>query len=59
LPYGLLLADLGLTEAVAEDPELALGVNVLEGRVTHPGVAEAFDMEYTPLADIVYASAAA
>jgi alanine dehydrogenase len=59
LPYGLLLADLGLVGAVAEDPELALGVNVLHGQVTHPGVAEAFGLEYTPLVDIVFASAAA
>jgi alanine dehydrogenase len=59
LPYGLLLADLGLVGAVAEDPELALGVNVLHGQITHPGVAEAFGLEYTPLADIVFASAAA
>ncbi len=59
LPYGLLLADLGLVGAVAEDPELALGVNVLHGQVTHPGVAEAFGLEFTPLVDIVFASAAA
>jgi alanine dehydrogenase len=59
LPYGLLLADLGLEGAVAVDPELALGVNVLHGQITHPGVAEAFGLEYTPLADIVFASAAA
>jgi alanine dehydrogenase len=38
---------------------MALGVNVLDGRITHPGVAEAFGMEYTPLADVVFAGAAA
>jgi alanine dehydrogenase len=59
LPYGLLLADLGLAGAVTEDPELALGVNVLNGQITHPGVGEAFGLEYTPLADIVSASVAA
>ena len=59
LPYGLLLADLGLVGAVALDPELAGGVNVLDGQITHPGVAEAFGLEYTPLADVVFASAAA
>jgi alanine dehydrogenase len=59
LPYGLLLADLGLADAVVRDPEMALGVNVLDGRITHPGVAEAFGMEYTPLADVVFAGAAA
>ena len=59
LPYGLLLADLGLAGAIAADPELALGVNVLNGQITHPGVAEAFGMEHTPLADVVFAGAAA
>ena len=47
----------GLLEA-AEDPELANGVNVLNGRITHPGVAEAFGLEYTPLVDAPFASAA-
>ena len=59
LPYGLLLADLGLSGAVAVDPELAGGVNVLNGQITHPGVAEAFGLEYTPLSDMVFASAMA
>jgi alanine dehydrogenase len=51
LPYGLLLADLGLYEAVQADPALAKGVNVLNGKVTHPAVAAAFDLEYTPLTE--------
>ena len=49
LPYGLVLADFGLHGAVSRDPELARGVNVINGRVTHPGVAEALGMDYTPL----------
>jgi alanine dehydrogenase len=51
LPYGLVLADFGLYEALSRDPELARGVNVINGRVTHPGVAEAFGLDYTPLPD--------
>jgi alanine dehydrogenase len=51
LPYGLVLADLGLHGAISHDPELARGVNVINGKVTHPGVAEAFGMDYTPLLD--------
>jgi alanine dehydrogenase len=50
LPYGLLLADHGLLRAVELDPALARGVNVLDGRVTHAAVAEAFGIEHTPLA---------
>lgn len=48
LPYGLKLADKGI-DAVREDPALAKGVNVLNGKVTYPAVAEAFGLEYTPL----------
>ena len=49
LPYALLLADLGFEEAVAQNKALARGVNVYKGRITHPAVAEAFGLEYTPL----------
>ena len=51
LPYGLMLADYGLQGAISRDPELAKGVNVINGKVTHPGVAEALMMDCTPLAD--------
>jgi alanine dehydrogenase len=51
LLYGLVLADLGLRGAVLRDPELAKGVNVINGKVTHPGVAEALGMDYTSLPD--------
>jgi alanine dehydrogenase len=51
LPYGLVLADHGLYGAVSRDPELASGVNVINGTVTHPGVAEALGMDCTPLPD--------
>jgi alanine dehydrogenase len=51
LPYGLVLADFGLYGAISRDPELARGVNVINGKVTHPGVAEAMGLDYTPLPD--------
>ncbi len=40
LPFGLLLADKGL-DALKENRHLAKGLNVLNGQVTHPAVAEA------------------
>ena len=49
--YGLALADLGLKAAVERDAALAKGVNVLNGQVTHQGVAEALDLPYVPLAE--------
>lgn len=53
LPYGLILADFGLQGAVSRDPELVSGVNVINGKVTHAGVAEALGMDYTPLSDAI------
>ncbi len=53
LPYVEEVADHGLAEAVARDPALARGVNVLDGRVTYEAVAEAHNLEYTPLEDVL------
>jgi alanine dehydrogenase len=41
LPYVLALADRGPGRAMAEDPGLGLGLNVLAGEITHPAVVEA------------------
>jgi alanine dehydrogenase len=41
LPYGLLLADRGFEGAANARPELRGGLNVADGRITHPAVAEA------------------
>jgi alanine dehydrogenase len=49
LPYVLALADLGVKEAIAKDPGLRPGVNVAGGKVTHPAVAEAVGMDFTPV----------
>jgi alanine dehydrogenase len=51
LPYVEAIAKHGLAEAVARDPSLARGVNVLGGKVTYEAVAEAHGMAYTPLGD--------
>jgi alanine dehydrogenase len=51
LPYVEAIAELGLPEAVARDAALARGVNVLDGKITYEPVAEAHDLEYTPLDD--------
>ena len=48
LPYVLALADLGLREAASRDPGLRLGINVANGQVTHPAVADGVGMEYAP-----------
>ena len=59
LPFGLSLAEHGLIGAIGRFPDLAKGVNVINGKVTHPAVAEAFGMEYTPLSDAILMEVAA
>jgi alanine dehydrogenase len=49
LPYVEAIADKGVSRAIAEDPALAKGVNVIDGKLTYEPVAEAVGMEYTPL----------
>ncbi len=44
LPFVLKLADLGLEPALRADPHLANGLNVCDGKVTHPVVAAAVGM---------------
>lgn len=49
LPYALEIADKGYKKAVKENPEIAKGINVYRGKVTHKGVSDAFDLVYEPL----------
>ena len=58
LPYAESIADKGIAQAVADDASLAMGVNVIDGKVTYRAVAEAHGLVYTPLADVVPAMAA-
>ena len=44
-PYVDIIANRGLAEAVAAKPELRGGINVMNGKVTCPAVAEAHGME--------------
>jgi alanine dehydrogenase len=54
LPYAIKLANKGWRKAVADDPYLALGLNVLEGCVCYEAVAVAHDLEYTPLVKLCH-----
>ena len=49
LPYAVRLAKKGWKQACKDDPALALGLNVVEGMVVYPGVAEAFGLELSAL----------
>ena len=57
LPYVEAIAQHGLAEAVARDPGLARGVNVLDGKITYEAVADAHGLDYQPLEDVLPLSA--
>lgn len=48
LPYAIQLADKGWKKALKENKELKMGLNIAEGEITYPYVAEAFDMDWVP-----------
>jgi alanine dehydrogenase len=52
LPYLSVLAGGGVRAFVALGEGVAQGINVHRGRVCHRGVAEAFGMPLTPLAEV-------
>ena len=48
LPYTIALANKGWKEACAKDASLALGLNVVEGKVVYEAIADVFGLPYTP-----------
>lgn len=55
LPYVKALANLGWKTAMQNDPLLAQGLNVHQGQVICPAVAEAHGLSYTPLQQVLTA----
>jgi len=53
LPYAVKLANLGLKGALAADPGLAEGLNVFAGHVIHRSVAEALQLPYKPVRELL------
>lgn len=49
LPYGLMIAGLGLEEAARKNEALKLGINVYQGKIVYENVSKAFDMPYIPI----------
>jgi len=52
LPYVVKIANSGWQGASHVNPELAAGVNIAEGRITHAGVAEAWDLPLAGLQEL-------
>ncbi|MFE1321968.1 alanine dehydrogenase [Kitasatospora phosalacinea] len=53
MPYVVELANRGWKEALRRDAALAKGLNVHEGQITFPAVAEAFGLESVPLESVL------
>jgi alanine dehydrogenase len=53
LPYALALAEKGWRQALRDDDSLALGLNTHEGEVTNEPVAEAHELPYRSLEEVL------
>jgi alanine dehydrogenase len=53
LRYALEIANKGWQRAMKENPEIKCGANVVKGKVTYKGVAEALQLEYTPIDELL------
>lgn len=55
LSYGLQLANRGFPQALLRDHALAKGLNTYGGKITHEGVAAAFNLPWTPVEEALRA----
>ena len=53
LPYAIEIANNGWQRAFDSNPEIRLGANVVNGKVTYQGVAEAFNLKYVPVESLI------
>ena len=53
LSYGLELANRGFPQALIRNKALAKGLNTYDGKITHEGVATAFNLPLTPLEEVI------
>ena len=53
LPYAVEIANKGWKRAMRENTEIKLGANVVRGKVTYQGVADAFGLGFTPMDELL------
>ena len=53
LPYALQLAEKGWRKACSDNHELLEGLNIVDGKVVFKGVAEAWNLPYTPVEEVL------
>ena len=53
LPYAVEIANKGWKKAMKDNNEIKLGANVIDSKITYKAVAEAFDLDYTMIEDLL------
>ncbi|WP_445666335.1 alanine dehydrogenase [Fodinibius sp. AD559] len=53
LPYAVDIANKGWEKALKDDKELLKGLNIVDGDIVYKEVAEAFNMDYTPVENVL------
>ncbi|MDY0131096.1 MAG: alanine dehydrogenase [Desulforegulaceae bacterium] len=49
LPYAVEIANKGWKQAAIENDSIKPGINMVDGKITFKGVAQAFNLDYTPI----------
>ena len=47
------IANKGWKKAMKQNPEIKLGANIVKGKVTYRGVADAFGLKYTSIVSLL------
>lgn len=53
IKYALDIANKGIEQAARDDPAVAKGINTINGKLTYQAVADAFNLKYTPLEEVI------
>ncbi|MEJ2613948.1 MAG: alanine dehydrogenase [Ignavibacteriaceae bacterium] len=53
LPYAVEIANKGFEKAIKTNHEIKLGLNIVDGKITYKGVAEAFNLDYHPVDSVI------
>jgi len=53
LPFAVALANMGPKAAMLSNPHLLAGLNVYNGKITDPAVAEALDLDYHDATEVL------
>lgn len=53
LPYAVEIANKGWNQAMKENKEIRFGANIIDGKITYKAVADAFNLDYTKVDDLL------